>query len=62
MLPLLRNHDVRVHPRCQRHTLVFAAIHGPFKREGLERTDKILYALFFIAMTVVILDLTLWRS
>lgn len=65
MLPLLTNTDIRIHHRCKRKTIVYAAIQGPMHSElRFDRDALLSYALgaaIAIAFLVVCLDITIWR-
>lgn len=59
-MPLLRNSDVRVHPRCPRTVLVWAAIEGPYHRP--RNWWPLVFAVVYAAAAVVIaMDLFVWR-
>lgn len=62
-MPLLRNNDTRIHHRCHRTTIVWAAIQGPFKRP-LDTEALLSYVLgagIVLAIVVACLDITIWR-
>lgn len=62
-MPLLLNSDIRIHPRCKRDTIVWAAIQGPWRKEF--NWDGLLSYLLGVAIVVAIVtvcfDITIWR-
>lgn len=65
MLPLLTNTDIRIHPRCQRTTVVWAAISGPHLPACKWDLDTVMSYILGVTITLalvtVCLDITIWR-
>lgn len=61
-LPLLKNTDVRIHPRCTRSTPVWAAIQGPFDKSDVDGLVSYAIGIAIVAAVIVVcFDITVWR-
>lgn len=60
---LLKNLDIRVHPKCKPNTIVWPAIEGPHRKEiDIDSfLSYLLGAAIVAAVVVTCLDITIWR-
>lgn len=62
-MPLLKNADIRIHPKCRRDTIVWAAIQGPWRKEfDMDTILSVLLGVAIVASIVTVcFDITIWR-